>query len=92
MPPPQMMQQQMQQQQQMQMQQQMQQQMYGQMPSDWVCYPSPQGQYFYNERTGETAWQLPPGVQARSAVQANQGGYGQNQWGQQGYGGGQSWY
>merc|ERR1740121_2281419 len=34
--------------------------------SDWVQCFDAQGQlYFYNERTQESAWELPPGVTAR---------------------------
>merc|ERR1719343_1030249 len=60
--------------------------------TDWVqCYDA-QGQlYFYNERTQESAWELPPGVTARQQGPAQgpqqqmypQQMYQQQAWGQQ---------
>eukprot|EP00929_Paragymnodinium_shiwhaense_P075401 TRINITY_DN3854_c0_g1_i1.p1 TRINITY_DN3854_c0_g1~~TRINITY_DN3854_c0_g1_i1.p1 ORF type:complete len:1545 (+),score=454.06 TRINITY_DN3854_c0_g1_i1:54-4637(+) len=67
-------------------------------PVEWVSYMTPQGQvYYYNERTGEQAWQLPPGARCRDGTQP-QMGY-QQQWGgggcwpqqQWGGGGGGGW-
>lgn len=69
-----------------------------QMPAEWVLYYNQQGQpYYYNERTGESAWSLAPGTNFRQGGQAACGGcgcggcgmpYGQQQpmWGQPGYG------
>merc|ERR1719409_2318321 len=66
-------------------------------PIEWVSYMTPQGQvYYYNERTGEQTWQLPPGARCRDGTQP-QAGYGQaygqqQQWGGDGGGGwNQSW-
>merc|ERR1712185_698805 len=60
------------------------------MHNAWVQYFNQQGApYYYNEQTGETVWQLPPGVCARNAAPMQQG------YGQMGQGGGypgQSWY
>jgi len=60
--------------------------------SDWVqCYDAQGQPYFYNERTQETAWELPPGVTARQQGPAQvpqqqmypQQMYQQQAWGQQ---------
>mmetsp|Transcript_25362 Transcript_25362/g.45080 ORF Transcript_25362/g.45080 Transcript_25362/m.45080 type:complete len:101 (+) Transcript_25362:1-303(+) len=64
---------------------------------EWVSTYTPEGHvYYYNERTGETAWQLPPGARCRDAGAqqqsqygyGQQAAYGQQQWGQQQYYGG----
>jgi len=69
-----------------------------QMPAEWVLYYDQQGQpYYYNERTGDSAWSLAPGTNFRQGGHAACGGcgcggcgmpYGQQQpmWGQPGYG------
>eukprot|EP00931_Biecheleriopsis_adriatica_P060427 TRINITY_DN36295_c0_g1_i1.p1 TRINITY_DN36295_c0_g1~~TRINITY_DN36295_c0_g1_i1.p1 ORF type:complete len:1109 (-),score=344.96 TRINITY_DN36295_c0_g1_i1:64-3390(-) len=36
--------------------------------SEWVSHKTPEGEtYYHNERTDETAWELPPGAVARNA-------------------------
>jgi len=69
-----------QQQQQMYQQQmyQQQQQQQSQMAAEWVqCY-TPEGHvYFFNERTQQQTWQLPPGARCRDGAQQPQQGYAQ---------------
>lgn len=92
-----------QQQQQYAAQQMYRQQQQAQPPSEWITCYSPQGEpYYYNERTGASAWSLPPGVQPRDGAAAGAGAagmgagaaYGQNQgWQTGGYPNQtQSWY